>query len=564
MRKLKLLKSSLLRAKTLMLLTAVAVMGSGTAVADTTIGNVANGWQTDGSYTDAATLSEGQMRTFTFTVDNLGTTGYDSYCLNITKGNSTAVFNENNYLFFRSSDFWYTIGATGSGQVYNANTFGETSVNSVITGATVVMTVKRQYQNVIVSTEITTTSSAKYYHYYVLNLPTTDDVYVFLAADFAVLTISDDTTTDISLSNPIGMLIGAEDNSNDWSASWVKNLGRNEVLNLHFKSYANTSITEIHKTWTFGFTYNTNDTDYYFDLSAGYGDPWGTLCTNAVTSSVTRTGWPNTNAGIMTALNEADVTLTIARSESVVTMYALITPTSGDPFTLKCVFEPNATNFADFANGDISVRLVGRACHMYNYYPISKVNAEVSSYGWSTFSSPYKLDFSGVSGLTAHAVTGNSGTAVTMADVSVAAANTGLLLESSTTGSATYYNIPISTSDAYSGTNLMVAGTGTSVSYASGYTKYVLGVSGSDKAEFQQLTDGGSSATVATGKAYLQFTSAVGARSLKFDDSETTGILQTANCDETSIKNYYSLSGQRIAQPTKGLYIVNGKKVVVK
>jgi hypothetical protein len=27
---------------------------------------------------------------------------------------------------------------------------------------------------------------------------------------------------------------------------------------------------------------------------------------------------------------------------------------------------------------------------------------------------------------------------------------------------------------------------------------------------------------------------------------------------------YYNLAGQRVAQPTKGLYIVNGKKVVIK
>ena len=27
---------------------------------------------------------------------------------------------------------------------------------------------------------------------------------------------------------------------------------------------------------------------------------------------------------------------------------------------------------------------------------------------------------------------------------------------------------------------------------------------------------------------------------------------------------FYNLAGQRVAQPTKGLYIVNGKKVVIK
>ena len=27
---------------------------------------------------------------------------------------------------------------------------------------------------------------------------------------------------------------------------------------------------------------------------------------------------------------------------------------------------------------------------------------------------------------------------------------------------------------------------------------------------------------------------------------------------------YYNLAGQRVAQPTKGLYIINGRKVVIK
>ena len=30
------------------------------------------------------------------------------------------------------------------------------------------------------------------------------------------------------------------------------------------------------------------------------------------------------------------------------------------------------------------------------------------------------------------------------------------------------------------------------------------------------------------------------------------------------VQSVYNLSGQRVAQPTKGLYIVNGRKVVMK
>ncbi len=74
-------------------------------------------------------------------------------------------------------------------------------------------------------------------------------------------------------------------------------------------------------------------------------------------------------------------------------------------------------------------------------------------------------------------------------------------------------------------------------------------------------------AAPAAGKAYLQtsteLTSEAGARTAWiFADGETTGI----NSVREAVNNgrFYNLAGQRVATPTKGLYIVNGKKVIVK
>ena len=50
--------------------------------------------------------------------------------------------------------------------------------------------------------------------------------------------------------------------------------------------------------------------------------------------------------------------------------------------------------------------------------------------------------------------------------------------------------------------------------------------------------------------------------SMIFDDGTTTGITSTAM--QPSTEQYYDLQGRRVAQPTKGLYIVNGKKVVIR
>ena len=68
-------------------------------------------------------------------------------------------------------------------------------------------------------------------------------------------------------------------------------------------------------------------------------------------------------------------------------------------------------------------------------------------------------------------------------------------------------------------------------------------------------------------KAYITLAGidpgARGADYLGFADSETTGI-ETVKANQTQNGEYFNLAGQRVAQPTKGLYIVNGKKVIIK
>lgn len=54
-----------------------------------------------------------------------------------------------------------------------------------------------------------------------------------------------------------------------------------------------------------------------------------------------------------------------------------------------------------------------------------------------------------------------------------------------------------------------------------------------------------------------------GARIMFFDD-ETTGIADVRGKMSDGRCEYYDLQGRQVAQPTKGLYIVNGKKVIIK
>ena len=92
---------------------------------------------------------------------------------------------------------------------------------------------------------------------------------------------------------------------------------------------------------------------------------------------------------------------------------------------------------------------------------------------------------------------------------------------------------------------------------------YILGADGTTAKFFEP--DGNSK--LALTKAFLQTKTALSATSARgFDliiEDETTGIMQVTRTKYGS-EEYYNLNGQRVAQPTKGLYIVNGKKVILK
>lgn len=187
--------------------------------------------------------------------------------------------------------------------------------------------------------------------------------------------------------------------------------------------------------------------------------------------------------------------------------------------------------------------------------------ASVTAYQWSTYVSDKALDFTD-SDIKAYVVTGASGSAITKTQVYEVAANTPLLLNAP----AATYAIPVATDGTdYSSSNKLVAGTGAAVAYDanSGYN-YVLAVD-NGKAMFMRIVDG-TPATVPSGKAYLALDAAPsGARGLNlFDDEDVTGIDATLVNSEKVNSDVFDLSGRKVANPTKGLYIVNGKKYVIK
>ncbi len=60
--------------------------------------------------------------------------------------------------------------------------------------------------------------------------------------------------------------------------------------------------------------------------------------------------------------------------------------------------------------------------------------------------------------------------------------------------------------------------------------------------------------------------SVVSAVKMNFEEGETTGIIEMEDVrsQKADVNAVFDLQGRRVAQPTKGLYIVNGKKIVIK
>ncbi len=177
------------------------------------------------------------------------------------------------------------------------------------------------------------------------------------------------------------------------------------------------------------------------------------------------------------------------------------------------------------------------------------------AYAKITYVTPYKMDFTNVEGLKAYVATGADAEGVTMTEVTAAVPeNTPLMLKGT---AGTTYNVPVAASATAPATNKLRAGDGTTVFDGSTYD-YLLYSDG----KFYQIGSG----TIATNKAYLHLESdPAGARALDiiFDGAEASSISDAVKSVEKN-EGYFDLQGRRVAQPTKGLYIVNGKKVIVK
>ena len=206
--------------------------------------------------------------------------------------------------------------------------------------------------------------------------------------------------------------------------------------------------------------------------------------------------------------------------------------------------------------------------------PVSEVTVTVNEYGSATYCSQYALDFSNVEGLKAYSAIGYkpSTQTVTLARVMTTGAGQGIFIK----GEPGEYKVPIIDDfDEY--TLNMLVGTLEQITVNStdgemSNFKFTI-INGDKVPKFYQFAN---NTKFSAGKAYLQIPTAwlpaTAQKSLnvRFDDGETTDIEElegepTVDASQRGeVKTVYDLQGRVVENPTSGIYIVNGKKVIIK
>ena len=188
-----------------------------------------------------------------------------------------------------------------------------------------------------------------------------------------------------------------------------------------------------------------------------------------------------------------------------------------------------------------------------------EVLVTIGATGYATYCSPYSLDFSATD-VKAYKAAVNGEGKVTLTNVDVVPANEGVVLYCETPKT---YSIPVTdkTASDVTGNEMVGVLSRTPVAWTSGGKyNYIL-----QSGVFKKASDG----YLKANRAYLSTSynvAGAGARELQivFDDN-TTAIRTVDKNQELNANSIYDLQGRKVMNPVKGgLYIVNGKKTVIR
>ena len=226
----------------------------------------------------------------------------------------------------------------------------------------------------------------------------------------------------------------------------------------------------------------------------------------------------------------------------------------------KCVIYIPAGSTSSYKPGTYTV-------FDYFYYVMEPGTFTIGETGYATYFHSW-CGFKVPEGVTAKIVTGISGGKLTIVDKyaaeSIVPKNCGVLLN----GSADTYTFDLLPLDAteYPSEGNYLAGTDeeSTPTNDDNYYYYKLANDATHGLGWYWGADEGAAFTNGAHKACLKVSKGAGARSFIGLGDETTAIESVVKKAEINDGVYYNLQGQRVDNPTKGLYIVNGKKVIIK
>ena len=197
----------------------------------------------------------------------------------------------------------------------------------------------------------------------------------------------------------------------------------------------------------------------------------------------------------------------------------------------------------------------------------AKMSITIGAPGVGTYCSPYDLDFSTVTDFKAYIATGyNSATGnVIVQAVKDVPAGTGLFLK----GTPGTYDVPCGESTSYYVNMLVGVTEATTISATDGnMTNFLLSATNTTDACFRPIS---STYNLKANRAYLQIptsmvSSSAGANSVSIEFEEGVTGIDNSFSDMDANAHWFTLDGRKLnGKPTqKGIYVVNGQKVVIK
>lgn len=262
----------------------------------------------------------------------------------------------------------------------------------------------------------------------------------------------------------------------------------------------------------------------------------------------------------ITILEPENGQITVSATEATANTTITITATPNDGYKLSAVsVKAGDTNIEVSGTGNARTFTMPsqNVTVSATFAEIETIEATITSTtSFATFCSNKALDFTGINTIEAYyAKTVENGNVYLLRIYGTVKAGTGLVLKGATT------RIPVAESgDELEGNMLIGVSADTDVNAS---TDYVL-TEKNGVAVFAQT--GVNKATVAAGHAYLRVPVAQArTRAIGIGGEGTTGIDNTfiENCEQGEMV-IYNLGGQRVKNAAKGLFIINGKKKILK